>query len=393
MSELIQKADNRATIRWKLLTGASALALTLYVSSPAKAEDTHPLIWLDLGGQAEMVQGLNSPFTADFMNTTPDPDSYTKDIFSNNQRPPRFVFGFDGKVSFQPEDSNWVFSAGIRYGRGHASRHEHRQGAEPLAYETGLGGTYTKVLYPIFAAPLADVQGRMDESHAIVDFSAGKDVGLGGLGHNIDSSISAGVRFAQFKASSGVAISARPHIGYVHLTAIVGFHIPWPTFYQYFLTGETERSFKGVGPSLSWTASAPLAGNAEHGELSLDWGINGAVLFGRQSAKVSHTTEAYYLSQRHCIRTRRGVCNRYRPTYVPIPSKSGSNSDMRSRRVTVPNIGGFVALTARYGDAKVSIGYRIDSFLNAMDTGIDARKNSNLTFNGPYASISIGLGD
>ena len=33
MSELIQKNDNRATIRWKLLTGASALALTAYVSS------------------------------------------------------------------------------------------------------------------------------------------------------------------------------------------------------------------------------------------------------------------------------------------------------------------------------------------------------------------------
>ena len=37
MSELIQKHDNRATIRWKLLTGASALALTAYVSSTAMA--------------------------------------------------------------------------------------------------------------------------------------------------------------------------------------------------------------------------------------------------------------------------------------------------------------------------------------------------------------------
>ncbi len=33
MSELINTHDNRATIRWKLLTGASALALTAYVSS------------------------------------------------------------------------------------------------------------------------------------------------------------------------------------------------------------------------------------------------------------------------------------------------------------------------------------------------------------------------
>ena len=53
MSELIQKHDNRATIRWKLLTGASALALTAYVSSTAMAgaEDSRPLIWIELGAQ------------------------------------------------------------------------------------------------------------------------------------------------------------------------------------------------------------------------------------------------------------------------------------------------------------------------------------------------------
>ncbi len=56
MSELIQTHDNRATIRWKLLTGASALALTAYVSSAsmAKAEDTdRPLIWIETGRQMD----------------------------------------------------------------------------------------------------------------------------------------------------------------------------------------------------------------------------------------------------------------------------------------------------------------------------------------------------
>ena len=393
MSELINTHDNRATIRWKLLTGASALALTVYVSSPAKAEDSHPLIWLDLGGQMEQIEGLSAPFTADFMATVPDPGSYTADIFSSNQRPPRFAFGFDGKISFQPEESSWIFSAGIRYGRAHTNRHQHQQGAEPLAYETNLGGTYTKVLYPIFAAPLADVAMREDETHAILDFQAGKDVGLGLLKHKVDSTISAGVRFAQFSANSSVDISARPNIGYVHHTKLAGFRIPFPTFNQYFLTGETARSFKGVGPSLSWNASAPIAGNAEDGELSLDWGINGALLFGRQRAKVSHATQDSFLSQLNCTRVVGGKCRGYKPRYLSeYPSPHGNHST-RSRRVTVPNIGGFVALTARFKEAKVSIGYRYDTFLNAMDTGIDAAKKSNLTFNGPYASISIGLGD
>ena len=391
MSELIQHNDNRATIRWKLLTGASALALTVYVASPAKAEDTHPLIWLDLGGQAEMVQGISSRFNADFMSTTPDPDSYPQDIFSRNQRPPRFAFGFDGKISFQPEDSRWVFSAGIRYGRAHTNRHEHREGPWRTGYYkyTKSGDVITP--YPVFGAAFADAKSREDETHAIIDFQAGKDVGLGLLKHHVESTINLGVRIAQFSAKSSAEISARPNITVTH-RHLQGFNLPLPQFYQYFLTGKASRSFKGIGPSLSWKASAPIAGNAENGELSFDWGIDGAVLFGRQKAKVSHKTQTYHESQLYCARYRPGRgCVAYDSQYVLISSPS--NSSDRSRRVTVPNIGGFVALTARYGDAKVSLGYRYDTFLNAMDTGIDARKTSNLTFHGPYASISIGLGD
>ena len=34
-----------------------------------------------------------------------------------------------------------------------------------------------------------------------------------------------------------------------------------------------------------------------------------------------------------------------------------------------------------------------DFFFGAMDGGIDARKSKNRGFYGPYASISVGLGD
>ena len=59
----------------------------------------------------------------------------------------------------------------------------------------------------------------------------------------------------------------------------------------------------------------------------------------------------------------------------------------------MPNVGGYAGLSVKYSDLKVSIGYRYDTFLKAMDTGIDAAKESDTTFTGPYASISIGLGD
>ena len=63
----------------------------------------------------------------------------------------------------------------------------------------------------------------------------------------------------------------------------------------------------------------------------------------------------------------------------------------RTRAVTVPNIGGFAELSFRYSDAKISLGYRADFFFGAMDGGIDARKNENVGFNGPFATISIGF--
>ena len=116
MSELIQKNDNRATIRWKLLTGVSALALTAYVSSAnlAKAEDAdQPQIWIELGGQLSGLDDGQEAFSPAIMAARPS-------MFTPSQkyeRPPLYSIDEDGKISFQPEDSNWIFSASVRYGR------------------------------------------------------------------------------------------------------------------------------------------------------------------------------------------------------------------------------------------------------------------------------------
>ncbi len=375
MSELIQKYDDRATIRWKLLTGASALALAAYVSSAtmARAEDAdRPLVWIELGGQMEAMQGLSAPFTAPFMTAiTPTPGPYKNGSFIQNQRPPRFAFGEEGKISFQPEDSDWIFAAGVRYGRSHGNRHVHHQ-TQVAPYQLTFGTshfTFTK-----YAAPFADTKAPFSEKHAIVDFSAGKDIGLGMFGRGGSSTLSAGVRFAQFASRSSVDIHARPV-----LTPHFGFFPSLPKYFswnQYAMTGHASRDFKGLGPSLSWNASAALLGDAEHGELMLDWGVNAAALFGRQKAKTDHSTQTHHRSNYG----------------YPIIHQT-ANSTARTRSVTVPNIGGFAGLSYRYTDAKINLGYRYDAFLNAMDTGIDTAKKSNLSFNGPFASISIGLGD
>jgi len=57
----------------------------------------------------------------------------------------------------------------------------------------------------------------------------------------------------------------------------------------------------------------------------------------------------------------------------------------------VPNIGGFAAISLKFPNAKVSLGYRGDFFFGAKDSGFETRSTTDVGFHGPYATISIGL--
>jgi hypothetical protein len=63
----------------------------------------------------------------------------------------------------------------------------------------------------------------------------------------------------------------------------------------------------------------------------------------------------------------------------------------RSRTVTVPNIGGYLGASMRYHNGKVSLGYRADTFFDAMDGGEQTAKSYNRGFYGPYLNVSLGL--
>ena len=58
----------------------------------------------------------------------------------------------------------------------------------------------------------SDTLSRHDESHTILDFSIGKDVGLGFLGKNASSVFNFGVRFAQFASETSFSARARPEV-------------------------------------------------------------------------------------------------------------------------------------------------------------------------------------
>jgi len=381
MSELISN-EMQTHISKHLLATVSALALTAYIASAtvAKAEDANrPTVWVELGGQMEFLQGMSRPFTAPFMSVEPfatpegadyvvEPNAYNPDIFEKNQRPVRRAFGLEGKVLFQPEESNWTFSAAIRYGRAQTNRQAHEQGPSPYKY-------FNNRKIPLYAAEFADEESAAEQSHMFLDFQAGKDVGLGVFGRDGQSNISAGVRFAQISVKSNVTAIARPKIAHV-------FH--YATYFRYDLSGEQQRNFRAIGPTLSWNASVALLGNHDDAQLTFDWGLNGAVLFGRQKAHVVHATTAVHVTK--AAQGPFGPFGRV-PLYAPRDVESP-----RSHSVAVPNLGAFTGLSLRFPSARVSFGYRADFLFGAMDVGIDTRQTTATGFHGPFAKLSIGLG-
>lgn len=381
MSELIH-THSQSNFRWRLLSTVSALALIALAQSQksAKAEEgDRPTVWIELGGQAERVSEGQQLFAPPFILQTPRPPAETVSPLSF-ERAPRYSKGGEAKITIAPHGSDWSVSAALRYGRSNNDKHVHQQ-SYPGQWDPG-GGWY--VVNP-FAAKFSDVTTKNSEQHFILDFQAGKDVGLGLFGK---STINLGVRFAQFIGKSNITLRSDPdwHFSYFTYTyAGVQHKLPYGQAYHSFAGHfSASRSFHGIGPSLSWSGSAPVAGDRDETELTFDWGVNAAVLFGRQKTKTHHQTTALYHQ----------ASGFYTPTVAQrtvVYQHPATPDHARSRSLVVPNVGGFAGVSFRYVNAKISLGYRADFFFGAMDGGIDMRRTYDRNFYGPYATISLGL--
>jgi len=206
------------------------------------------------------------------------------------------------------------------------------------------------------------------------------------FGGHTYSQLDAGIRFAQFTSKSSFNVVAIPYLQiYAHHLSSPFFGNKYHVgtrFHSYAFSGHSTRSFRGIGPSLSWSGATPLIGNVTTAQISLDWGVNGAVLFGRQKAKTDHRTTSY-----DRYKTPNNIYNSRVTQYRHTPPHQS-----RAHSVIVPNLGGFAGLSLKFPNAKISLGYRADFFFGAMDTGIDARHTEDMSFHGPFAKISIGLG-
>jgi hypothetical protein len=401
MSELIQKNENR-DFRWHLLAGASALVLLGHVAdtSAANAEDAdRPSVWIELGGQLNRLQTGQEPYAPPFAVLIPSNVALPNQI----QKPTLYGFDESAALTFEPRGSDWSFSASLRYGRSSSSKQGHQE-SSPAGFRTTFVGHSR--FYGVYhhrsghgsaspsAAHFSDAVAKQNESHMLLDFQAGKDLGIGLFGRHASSTLNVGVRFAQFTSKSRVALRADPdwqfkahgatfssyytYYGYVFSRYLKRSIVLQP-FHVFSGTLLASRSFNGLGPSVSWNSSETIAGNSESGALQFDWGVNAALLFGRQKVKISHQTTGRYHSS----------SARYAGDLPITYQRSVDHS--RSHGVVVPDIGGFAGLSVKYPNVKVSLGYKADFFFGAMDGGVDVRKTEDVGFHGPFATVSVGL--
>jgi len=414
MSELMNAGTPRHTTRWQLLATVSSLSLLTAIMAATEAtarddNDDRPTVWIELGGQFEHMNSPQDTWTAPFETASgppvlgpyPYPQPGSPFVFGppvaapldtpfdvspafNVQKLPPYSFGGEGKISFAPHGTDWTLSASVRIGRSNGHKQKvYATKRTPFLTNTKGGGMLTP-----YVARFYNARAQSSESHTVLDFQAGKDVGLGLFGKSSTSVVEVGVRYAQFAMKTSMTILAVPTIlPYKHqygYPSFYGVKYHYNTRFQsYSFEAHSTRSFHGIGPSLSWSGSTPVIGNAETAEFTVDWGINGALLFGRQRATTEHRTAA---DDRYLALYGNGA------GYHNSRYHHGGTVHSRTHSVVVPNLGGFAGMSLQFPNAKVSLGYRADFFFGAMDAGIDTRHTDDMAFHGPFAKISIGLG-
>ena len=143
MSEFTCATTGHRSIRYNLLATASlsALLAVLYLPAAAKAEaDDRPTVWIELGGQMEHITGQGDAFVPGFLWFIPKSSVLQSTTPVQAQKPIPFNFGWDGKISVEPQGSNWKFSVSVKYGRSANSKNVDHQtkGLHKAKYKSGM---------------------------------------------------------------------------------------------------------------------------------------------------------------------------------------------------------------------------------------------------------------
>jgi iron complex outermembrane receptor protein len=344
----------------------------------ADADRSKPALWFTFGGELAQQTGQGEPFVPPFVSGFPNSKAYQPQSPTQTESPQTYTYDQEAKITFQPEGSDWQFVASVQYGR--ASRNRYAQ-------DEGKGGRYKHefccnqtITYFIEShVEFSTTQAKEAQTHAIVDFELGKDVGIGLFGPDETSTVDAGARVVQFASSSSSTIHAMPEWAQ-HTVSIPNYFLGHLTqFHSFGGYASAKRSFKGIGPTISWNDSVPVMGNPDAAQFTVDWGANAAMLFGRRKVAGSHSTVGRYKGYKY---SSPDIRQQY--SNAPAPFH-------RDKEVMVPNLGGFAGMSVNFRNAKVSFGYRGDFFFSAMDTGWDQSRVRTIGLFGPFANLSIGF--
>jgi iron complex outermembrane recepter protein len=381
-----------------------------------------PTFWIGLGGEMVQPQAPNEaiyPFNAVFPKGLDPRAPQNKKL--------DWSFSPDFKLTYQPSDSPWTFAANVRYGRigsktGRLRQSETSGDSQCVAptehaYLTALPGqdlgfigklrcdpnygpvTKTLTLYNGYqlthtfdnkydpsnlkaALDRLSTSTERKEEHVIMDFTMGKDVGLGILG-SVESSLSAGLRYAEFKSYTKGDMRGIPDMNVPE-----GWGKYDTTFHQYVDTFEAHRSFRGAGPTISWDANEPLLNVEDAGQVTVDWTLTGGVLFGHRKATVKATEGSSYFDARYPNSPSQYVLNA-----LPAPAQTPIDIAPRDRFAAVPVLDLSLGLSYKVRGVKISGGYRWERYFGAIDGGFQQSKGENRTLTGPFLSISLGFGD
>ncbi len=224
---------------------------------------------------------------------------------------------------------------------------------------------------------------ELSESHAVVDFQVGKDFGHGLLAAKASSVLNVGVDSRNSPLSIIRTYKLAPTSillpGIILRLFIRAFYgtVFGHHYHQYVATAQSTRSFHGVGPSLSWNASAPFVGNPENGDLSFDLGVNAAILFGRQKPMFNTIPRRYILSAPYVYLYRREVQSSASERATCHVSRCPKPRRLRRRVFRFPTSKSVRAIAA------------ISS--SVLWTLVSTRQSPTIGFFGPFATVSIGL--
>jgi len=248
------------------------------------------------------------------------------------------VFGF-----ITPADRLWSH-AGPEWNVGVFARF----GLTDQNSKSGLATFYFNVLGGGFPTFYTSGSVSHSERHAMVDFEARRDVGLGSGSTPV--TVKAGLRFGYFSADTN--------------TRFVYLPIP-----AYTLAERRQSMFVGAGPRIGAEVSVPISDS-----VSLDLAAGASLLFGRKQMKVAATGALFGLT---ATTTRR--------SFAVVPMLEGQ----AALSFDLPNT-----------SARISAGAKVDAWFGVHDTrntvsitgGSFGKKRANRFWVSPFVRVTVPLG-